>query len=96
MDKGRKKRKKKKRKKKEGGQTKGEREKSDRERERKGREKQKGRFSHHSDGRISMVREKKVDPCIASYARIPKSWSFVKLHEIRNFPTWIISSLKTI
>ena len=29
----------------------------------------------------------KVDPRIESYAWIPKSWSFVKLHEVGNFPT---------
>ena len=38
----------------------------------------------------------KVDPHIAGYAWVPKSWSFVKLREVRNFPTWIISSLKVI
>ena len=31
-----------------------------------------------------------------SYAWVPKSWSFVKLHEVGNFLTWIISSLKII
>ena len=30
------------------------------------------------------------------YAWVPKSGSFVKLQEVRNFPTWIISSLKSI
>ena len=30
------------------------------------------------------------------YAWVPKSWSFVKLHEIESFSTWIISSLKVI
>ena len=25
---------------------------------------------------------------------VPKSWSFIKLHEVGNFPTWIIFSLK--
>ena len=29
----------------------------------------------------------KVDICIVSYAWVPISWSFVKLHEVRNFPT---------
>ena len=29
----------------------------------------------------------KVDLCIASYACVSKSWSFVKLHKIGNFPT---------
>ena len=40
--------------------------------------------------------EGKVDLRDESYAWTPKSWSFVKLHEIRNFPTCVISSLKTI
>ena len=31
-----------------------------------------------------------------SYAWTPKSWSFVKLHEVGNFPTCVISSLKAI
>ena len=30
------------------------------------------------------------------YAWAPKSWSFVKLHEVGNFPTCVISSLKAI
>ena len=38
----------------------------------------------------------KVDLRIASYAWAPKSWSFVKLHEVGNFPTCVISSLKAI
>ena len=38
----------------------------------------------------------KVHPRIESYAWVPKSRSFVKLHEVGNFPTWNISSLKTI
>ena len=32
---------------------------------------------------------RKVDPRIASYAWVPISWSFVKLREVGNFPTWI-------
>ena len=31
-----------------------------------------------------------------SYAWIPKSWSFVKLNEVENFPTCVIFSLKAI
>ena len=70
-------RKEKKWKKREGKANKGEREESDRERE---REKQKGRFSRHSDGlRVE------VDPRIAGYVWVPKSKSFVKLREVRNF-----------
>ena len=39
---------------------------------------------------------RKVDPRIASYALVSKSWSFVKLHEVGNFFIWNISSLKII
>ena len=38
----------------------------------------------------------KVDPRIENYEWVPKSWSFVKLHEVGNFPTCVISSLKVI
>ena len=38
----------------------------------------------------------KVDPRIASYTWVLKSWSFFKLHEVGNFPTWVISRLKAI
>ena len=38
----------------------------------------------------------KVCPRIESYAWVPKSWSFVKLHTVGNFPTWIIFILKAI
>ena len=27
----------------------------------------------------------KVDPCIATYAWVPKSWSFLKLHKVEIF-----------
>ena len=40
--------------------------------------------------------EGKVDLRDESYAWTPKSWSFVKLHEVGNFPTCVISSLKAI
>ena len=40
--------------------------------------------------------EGKVDLRDESYAWAPKSWSFVKLHEVGNFPTCVISSLKAI
>ena len=40
--------------------------------------------------------EGKVDLRDESYAWTPKSWSFVKLHEVGNFPTCFISSLKAI
>ena len=32
----------------------------------------------------------KVNPHNEGYAGVPKSWSFVKLHELGNFSTWII------
>ena len=38
----------------------------------------------------------KVDPDIESYAWIPKSGSFIKLHKVGNFPIFVISSLKVI
>ena len=38
----------------------------------------------------------KVGLCDESYAWVPKSWSFVKLHEIGNFLTCVIFSLKVI
>ena len=38
----------------------------------------------------------KVDLHDESYAWASKYWSFVKLHEVRNFPTYVISSLKDI
>ena len=40
--------------------------------------------------------EEKVDLRDESYAWVPKSWSFVKLHEAGNFPTCVISSLKVV
>ena len=40
--------------------------------------------------------EGKVDLRDESYAWTPKSCSFVKLHEIGNFPTCVISCLKAI
>ena len=40
--------------------------------------------------------EGKVDLRDESYSWTPKSWSFVKLHEVGNFPTCVISSLKAI
>ena len=39
---------------------------------------------------------RKVDPHITSYVWVPKSWSFVKLQEIGNFPTLNIFSLKAM
>ena len=45
---------------------------------------------------VFVTTEGKVDPHDESYAWTPKSWSFVKLHEVGNFPTCVISSLKAI
>ena len=39
---------------------------------------------------------RKVDPRIASYAWVPKSWSFIKLHEVKNFLTLNIFILKAM
>ena len=38
----------------------------------------------------------KVSLRYEGYTWVPKSWSFVKLHEVGNFPTLNISSLKVI
>ena len=40
--------------------------------------------------------ECKVDLRDESYAWTPKLWSFIKLHEVGNFPTCVIFSLKVI
>ena len=40
--------------------------------------------------------EGKVDLRNENYAWAPKSWSFVKLHKVGNFPTCVISNLKAI
>ena len=39
---------------------------------------------------------RKVAQHIASYVWVPKYWSFVKLHEVGNFPTLNIFSLKAM
>ena len=92
MDK-KKKKKGKKRKKEEGREN----EQRGRERERKG--KSCFRFSLRSTEIGSSVFigvRRKVDPRIMSYMWVLKSWSFFEFHEVGNFPTWIISSLKAI
>ena len=38
----------------------------------------------------------KVGPRIESYTWVPKSWSFIKLQEVGNFPTLIVSRVKVI
>ena len=45
---------------------------------------------------VFVMTKGKVDLCDESYAWTLKSWSFVKLHEVGNFPTCVISSLKVI
>ena len=40
--------------------------------------------------------EGKVDSRSEGNTWVPKYWSFVKLHEIGNFPTYVIFSLKVI
>ena len=65
------------------------------------RERRKGvfRFSLRSteiEPSVFIRAKRKVDPRIASYMWVPKSWSFVKLHEVGNFPTWNIFSLKVM
>ena len=40
--------------------------------------------------------ESKVDIRDENYSWTPKSWNFVKLHKVENFPTCVISSLKAI
>ena len=71
----------------------------------KRKQSQKGEFRRREEGSLRSTEigpqvfvgaKGKVDPRIKSYAWIPKSWSFVKLHEVGNFPIWVISSLKVI
>ena len=76
----------KKRKKEEGERTNGEREKEKKKRE---------IFPEFRRSELDGLR-RKVDPHISSYAWVPKSWSFVKLHEVGNFPTRNIFSLKVM
>ena len=57
------------------------------------------RFFHRStkiEPEVFVGAEGKVDPRSEGYAWVPKSWSFVKLHEVGNFLTCVISSLKVI
>ena len=70
-----------------------ERRERERERERK-REKWIFRFSlrfTEIEPSVFIGARKKVNPSITSYAWVPKSYSFVKLHKVGNFPTWNIS-----
>ena len=57
----------------------------------KGREEERGRKENEIFPGMPTVgarwSEKKVDSRIISYVWVPKSWSFVKLHEVGNFPT---------
>ena len=76
---------------------------SEREKGRRERERERGkwvfRFSLRSteiEPSVFVRARRKVYPRIKSYACVLKSWSFVKLHKVENFPTWVISSIKTI
>ena len=67
------------------------------------RERERGKGVFHFSLRSTQIESlvfvgarRKVDPRIASYAWVPKSWSFVKLHEVGNFPTWNIFSIKAM
>ena len=71
----------------------GEKRKTDREREK--REKKRRFFPAFQLSELDGPRIK-VDSRIASYAWVLKSWSFVKLHELENFPTLNIFSLKVM
>ena len=62
---------------------------------RKGKKRKKVHFPAFRQSKLDGL-SIKVDPRIASYVWVPKSWSFVKLHEVWNFPTWIIFTLKAI
>ena len=70
--------------------------------ESRAREREKKRvstFSLRSTGiepSVSIRARGKVGPRNESYAWVPKSESFVKLQEVGNFPTRVISSLKAI
>ena len=72
-------------------------------RKRRGRERQREREEKKKREIFSAFRlseldgpRRKVDSHIASYAWVPKSWSFVKLHEVGNFHTWNIFSQKVM
>ena len=67
------------------------------------REREKEKWVFHFSLRSSEIglsvfvgERRKVDPRIESYAWVPISWSFVKLHVVGNFPTWNIYTLKVI
>ena len=72
------------------GKNVGRREKNSEREEEKGR-KEKRRFFWYFDGS-----RRKVYPRNGGYVWVSKSWSFVKLHEVENFSTLNISSLKII
>ena len=61
----------------------------------KGGEKKREIFPAFQQSNLNGLRIK-VDPRNEGYAWVPKSGSFVKLQEVGNFPTWILSSLKVI
>ena len=49
-----------------------------------------------SDRRFSSGLKAKLIHAARATHGVPKSWSFVKLHGVGNFPTWLISILKVI
>ena len=59
---------------------------TDREREEERERKKGGIFPPFRQSKLDGLR-RKVDPRIASYTWVPKSWSFLKLWEVGNFPT---------
>ena len=83
-------------KKREGGANKGEGGESvERERDKWERETKREIFLAFQRSNLDCPRVK-VDPHIAGYTWVPKSWTFVKISEVRNFLTWIIYSVKAI
>ena len=67
------------------------------------RERERGKEVFHLSLRSTEIKSsvfvrarRKVDPRIASYTWVPKSWSFINFHEIGNFHTLNIFSLKAM
>ena len=60
-----------------------------REREEKSRERNFSLRSTEIGSWVFVGAKDKVDPHIARYAWVQKSWSFVKLQVVNNFPTWL-------
>ena len=84
-----------KKKKKESQKAKMKEERNEREKEREREREGGGSKKFHLSLRSKVIElsvfigaRRKVDPRIISYAWVPKSWNFVKLHEVGNFPIW--------